>query len=450
MATIAIPIEIKARELDGKIWLAAALARAGHKVALGHNGHMRNILFEEIKPDIYITKDMSKGGGFDELFPKIQNSGGSVVVLNAEGGMARSIEDWFEIQVWEELLEHVDGIFAWGEMHDEVIRQNTMFPHERIYVTGNPRFDLLHPELNGFYADQAADIQRKFGDYVLFNSNFANVNPFDEELLKKTLAERDIEIDERKLNYNSALFEEFLLMIHELNDHIEQDIIVRPHPGENFDTHRSEFEDTAGVHVEHDGDVRPWILGSEAVLHNNCTTGIESALLNTLPIVFKPELGVQPPDEFSLPNYVSSSAETVEDIVRYIERSNNSEYRMSDEQKSKLQQKMANVTELAAPKMVEAIEELVKDRTELSYPSLSFEQKVKSVIKKYPVALHIQKLRGREKRDTGKKKQKIPELTIEEVKSKLDRLSVATDQIEIDRVTWFDSVFWIDGSSKTN
>jgi surface carbohydrate biosynthesis protein len=445
MATIALPIEIKAREFHGKLWLAAKLAEAGHRVALGDKGHLRRILFEEVRPDLYISKTMNKGGGVHQRFSKIQECGGAVAVLDAEGVINGSKDYWFETRVWEELLEYVDGIFAWGEMHVEAIQEGTTFPSENVYLTGNPRFDLLRPELREFYTEQVTEIEERFGDYVLFNSNFGLVNPYSETDQQEVRAERDIEIDERKFEYQSALFDAFLSMIVELNERIEQDVVVRPHPAENHETYHSEFDDVAGIHVEQSGDVRPWILGSSAVLHNDCTTGIESALLNKQVIAFEPDVGVPRPDETSLPNQISSSAATVDEVVQHID--SDGEYGMTDEQISKLQYKLANVTELAAPRMVETVEELTQDSTDTSYPSLSFERQVKSAVKKQPVAPHIQRLRGHDGGRTGKRKQKIPEITLEEVESNLAKLNVKMNQIEVDRVTYIDDVYWIDGSS---
>ena len=41
---------------------------------------------------------------------------------------------------------------------------------------GNPRFDLLRPELRGLYDDEVAKLRTRFGRFILINGNFANVN----------------------------------------------------------------------------------------------------------------------------------------------------------------------------------------------------------------------------------------------------------------------------------
>jgi surface carbohydrate biosynthesis protein len=47
-----------------------------------------------------------------------------------------------------------------------------------IHLTGNPRGDLLRPELRGFYARDIESIRREYGDFILMNTNFKPVNAF--------------------------------------------------------------------------------------------------------------------------------------------------------------------------------------------------------------------------------------------------------------------------------
>jgi surface carbohydrate biosynthesis protein len=193
MSVIGIPIEIKAREFHGKLWLAAKLARAGHKVALGDKSHLRATLFEEVKPDIYISKSMCKGGGTEKIFEQLKQYGASVTVLDSEGGLGSSKNKWLEMRVTEELLEYVDAIFAWGEIQASALEETTYSP-ENIHVTGNPRFDLLRPELREFYSEQAKKLKEEFGNYILINTNFGVTNSYSEENINQVFDEREIRV----------------------------------------------------------------------------------------------------------------------------------------------------------------------------------------------------------------------------------------------------------------
>lgn len=447
MAVVAIPIEIKVREFYGKLFLAAKLARAGHKVALGDKVHLNNILAEEVEPDVYISKSMVSGDGTKAFFRDIRQAGGLVTVLDAEGGLGSSQEDWLDVRVSRDLLEYVDGVFAWGETQFRALQNGTSFSEEDIHLTGNPRFDLLLPELRGIYSAPAEQISEEFGDYILVNTNFGLSNPYSEAHLEQSLEQRDIQFDEQKLKYRSSVFEEFLTMIPELHQNIRQNVVVRPHPGENHETYLEMYRDKPGLSVEHSGDVRNWITGADAVVHNGCTTGIESALLNKAVVAYEPQLDVDPPEDFSLPNHVSKSVSTVDELIQRIDESTaGDEYRLSDTQASTLETWIENVDKPASPRIVNAIDELAEEDFNTDYPEMSWMERIKSFVKKQPIAPYIQRARGQSERRSGKRKQKIPDLTLNEVESVLADLNLETDQLETSQVTYIDSVFWIDGS----
>jgi hypothetical protein len=56
-------------------------------------------------------------------------------------------------------------------------------------------------------------------------------------------------------------------------------IVIRPHPSENFETWRTETMSLPNVFVVHEGDVIPWLLAASASIHNGCTTGLQASLL---------------------------------------------------------------------------------------------------------------------------------------------------------------------------
>jgi len=94
-------------------------------------------------------------------------------------------------------------------------------------------------------------------------------------------------------------------------------IIVRPHPSEN---HASWEAVTAGldnVDVIYEGTVIPWLIAADVMIHNGCTTAIESFFLETPAIAFRPV--VKQGYEFELPNEVSIQARTQRDVVEAID-----------------------------------------------------------------------------------------------------------------------------------
>ena len=54
----------------------------------------------------------------------------------------------------------------------------TFRPDMPIHVTGNPRSDMLRPELRSFYEPEAEEIRKTYGNFILVNTNFNHVNAF--------------------------------------------------------------------------------------------------------------------------------------------------------------------------------------------------------------------------------------------------------------------------------
>ena len=59
----------------------------------------------------------------------------------------------------------------------------------------------------------------------------------------------------------------------------ETNFVVRPHPSDDRQTFVNAFEGLKNVHVISEGSVIPWLIASKFVIHNECTTAIESYLL---------------------------------------------------------------------------------------------------------------------------------------------------------------------------
>ncbi len=57
-------------------------------------------------------------------------------------------------------------------------------------------------------------------------------------------------------------------------------IIVRPHPSENHEKWCEVLPEHEKVIVKHEGNVLPWLMAAQVVIHNSCTTGIEAICWN--------------------------------------------------------------------------------------------------------------------------------------------------------------------------
>ncbi|MDL0132506.1 surface carbohydrate biosynthesis protein [Halobacterium salinarum] len=410
---IALPIETKVREFRGKLWLALNLVENGHEVVIGNISSINNGL-DTIEPHIYFGDSAYYRPNREELYRQIQESGGTVIVIDTEGGVFRSAEA-YKKRLSPKILRYVDYFFAWGERPAEIARQASGLQDERVRVTGNPRFDLLQPDLREIYRTSSNNYRNRYGKYILVNTNFTYTNPFDKGNIETE--------DDDKIAYQEDLWKQFTNAIESLaNDISDYNYIIRPHPSEDHDWYRNEFRPYDNVFVRYEGDVRSWIYEAIAVIHNSCTTGIESALMNTPVFSYRP---VQNQDyDLELPNIVSAEVTEYSKLQERILQTSVEEsgYEMREDQKERLQQYFDNVDK----RSVEQITSVIETQNDLAQSSVEFPSKVpsKQLVKRVSTALiGIQTteeiLQRLTHRDYSYMRQKFPGLSIEEVREEI-------------------------------
>jgi len=348
--TVTIPIETKTREFDGKLWLGLNLVDQGKTAVLGPAGEIKQTL-DVTQPNIHITKD--PGDGKLNFFDQLREAGISICGLDTEGAVFDSMAHFAAGK--SKFLDHIDAFCAWGEKPAEAVRQE-FADTDKIHVTGNPRFD-LQPYLRPIYHDRSSSINNQYGDYILINCNFGIANPHQ----GTNRVVRTLEQGRRSFIHRIFhLFNEATYHLHSEFPGIN--IIVRPHPSESNATYEAAFSEYDHIHVEDTGDVRNWIAGANVVLHHDCTTGIESALMGTPVVSYRP---IQNEEyEARLPQIVSYEASSREELTALIPDSLESDgvYEMDAEQTYKLKQYFHNVDVSAAELICDVIDSLETDR----------------------------------------------------------------------------------------
>ena len=197
----------------------------------------------------------------------------------------------------------------WGRTQAEAGEHHAL-DTTSLTVTGNPRFDLCRPAYRSVYDTAAARHRDRHGPYVLFNMNFGKANPHDFVSQQRLFRRNNKSVDTAEFGYISLLWHEMLAAIHHLAMHTDLRVVVRPHPSEDHAVYERLFAAQPTVETAHEGDVRPWIVGATAVVHNGCTTGIESALLGTPTFAYQPVTDER--FDSALPNTVSQSVRSRE------------------------------------------------------------------------------------------------------------------------------------------
>jgi surface carbohydrate biosynthesis protein len=436
-----VPIEVKVRELEAKVLFSATAVKHGYNVLLGSMGGIKKNI-KNYPNGVYVSKDMYDVRSND--FKKIKEMGHKIVSWDEEGLIYINENIFLQQRFSENSLRYIDRIFTWGKNQKQLILSKVPNINEKIINVGNPRIDILKKEYRDIFKDKVKKIYDKYGEFILINSNFGfgnHVNGIDyiKDIIKKH-TEKYNEIDDNFYNeyykYNKKMFEQFKEDLKKLSNSLNQiNFILRPHPSENFNSWKQLFSDFTNVKVVHKGNVVPWIMASELVIHNSCTTGIESVLLNKPTISYMPiqseEFDIFLPNEISQKTFNLNELINLIDKIIYSENNNN----LNDYQKSILEKYIFNYNEeLSSEKIIEVINQIDIEQDNNNFKNIIkyinrnyfniFRYKFKDMIKQILEKAHIKEWIFE---SDIYSKQKFGELTKNEIISILNRLKQNSD-----------------------
>jgi surface carbohydrate biosynthesis protein len=326
-----IPIETKVRELDAKTFLACSAAEAGFRAILGEQASLLRRL-ALIPSGFYLDKSVARRKVAS--FRRLRAMGFRVLACCEEGLVYRDREAYLNERVAPEAFRQVERMFSWGAVQFSDISSAMPGAESRLCNTGNPRFDLLRPELRSLYQPAADALRKQLGAYLLINTNFGRYNHYyGQAKLKRILLDRGLlSREEEKSFYDGwvsfigEVFDSFAGMLPRLaKAYPDHTIVLRPHPSENREVWRRIAANLPNVRVLSEGQVIPWILGAELSIHNSCTTGLEAALLGKPVFTYRP-VKSEIYDSF-LPNRVSVEADSPTALIDAVAVALNGSYR---------------------------------------------------------------------------------------------------------------------------
>ncbi|MCK5545571.1 MAG: hypothetical protein KAI35_10160 [Desulfobulbaceae bacterium] len=317
---IFIPVETKVREFHAKILLSCYAAEAGFSVILGMQTELLRMV--KFQPrGVYVEKGVAP-----QKIPGtrlLKGLGNKVVAWCEEGLIIVDQETYARDRVSSEVFSMLDLFFAWGKVNAGAIRQKMGSEADKVVITGNPRFDLLREPHSGVFSSDAQKLKRKHGRFLLINTNFGLFNNFFgpdyfiEKVMRPYGRIRDANHEKFLKDWVShvgMVYEKFIDLMPVLSRNFPgHKIVLRPHPSENHDNWKKEVRGLANVEVIHKGSVIPWILASDVLVHNSCTTGVEAHVLGKPVVAYRPVRSDL--FEFELPSVVSIPAFTANETV---------------------------------------------------------------------------------------------------------------------------------------
>jgi len=319
-----IPIETIVRELQSKVLLSCVAAEKGFQVMIGDALFLRQNL-PWFPAGIFLDKSISPSRA--KRFQHFQKLGYRVSAWCEEGLTLIDPDEYLRRKINPEALQRTDYFFAWGRNQADLVRNACPQHNGRVIETGNPRMDLLNRDLRKVFLKDAEKLKKRFGDFIQINLNFSLCNhkkgegAYIAELKKagKIRTRSDEAFSLGWVAHKSRLFGYFKEAIPEISRAFpDRMIIVRPHPSENHDTWKKETEGLNNVHVLHEGPVAPWLMAADVVIHNGCTTGLETFMLERPVIAYQPV--VSDTYDAHLPNRVSDQVYSLETLIQGIRR----------------------------------------------------------------------------------------------------------------------------------
>ena len=291
-STLIIPVENQVRELDAKLLLSCVAAERGFPVILGSRAFVH---FEvaSLPRGVYLAKSMRSLS--NSMFRILRLLGHEIVAWEEEALVHPPPDTYFTVRMSPTTIRNVSHIFAWGQENADLLQQYPQLPSNMpIHITGNPRGDILRPEMRPYFDAEVERLRKLYGNFILINTNFTEVNPFIPHVglfvpskdgqKKSRRGQAGIgmsrEFADGLWDHKQAILEDFKQLIPALEQAFpDLTIVVRPHPSENFKVYNEIAAKCRRVKVINEGNVIPWLLAAKTMVHNGCTTGLEAYAL---------------------------------------------------------------------------------------------------------------------------------------------------------------------------
>ncbi|MBI9080391.1 MAG: hypothetical protein JEY79_11705 [Pseudodesulfovibrio sp.] len=430
----AFQIEITIRELDGVLYQALHLASHGLPTLLGDR-MVNEYVMSSQAPLIYFDSDQQK-----LINTTVLNNNGIVLNLNSEG--QGFVDDPFEMQKnFAKVVDSVSNICVWGQKQQEIL--SSLVPKERIkdlVITGYPSFDLTFPRFTPFFRNNK--ITRDHGDdYILINTSFGMFNhemglDYYLKMLSKMKEWEIYGTPEYRalLNRRSSHQERTALALIDLAKKLARayptrHIIIRPHPAENGLYYSSKLSEYSNIYIIKNGSAREWIATASAVIHHDCTTGLEAMLMGKQVLQYEPYEGTE--GAATLMTQIGLRATTPSEALEYL-RQGTMPKNIKQEFVDRLTPYLANLEINSSKTIADLASSFSQDKETWLPEPLGLWGNIKCW-RKYISKLIRARQPGRNGRKVRYALNKFPRLRREEVVLKLDKLrSIEPELPEVD------------------
>ena len=321
-------LEVKKRELDSRLYFAVKAAERGFSTVISKKTYLNNRV-DLMKTGILLDKSL----GPKHLKPilKFKKAGHRICSFDEEGLLFYNPETLCKHRMATDCLNEIDYFFCWGENDRNAILKYCSLDPNKVVKTGNCRIDVLKGRMKNVLSEDAKKIKEKYGKFILCNTNFSYVNyqsPREDidTIIEsyKILGKRDdktLEIDKKKLNVQmetrKKLLEFFKIFSKRFPD---KKILIRAHQSENVEYWKKYLKSYNNIILvkDHSTSAASWMLASDLNISTNCTTGVESKILNTITFNYLPVK--EDISFYNLPNKINKNIFSNEELLSELEK----------------------------------------------------------------------------------------------------------------------------------
>ncbi len=416
MKTLILPVDIKSRELDARLLHAAFALQAGWRVITGSKTLINRAIWR-LPRGVYLFSTLAPGRLL--LARCLKAMGWPSQGWDEEGLIYGDPEIYRRQRLSSRTMALVDRLYAWGEASAADMRIVARKAGKDVEVAGNPRLDLLRPELRPLLEPEARRLRELHGDFILFTTNLSWANPHvippEQADLHTDSPPPGREGPWSYLQYQKRMLAAFLEAVPAVAAAFpELKVIVRPHPVESVETWQEALRGCPNAEVIRAGAVLPWTLAARVLVHSNSTTGLEARLLDRQPVAFVPF--ESPRHESPLPNGVSHRARSTEALIAVIRDVLEGRAAFTDEQERMLHHHLHLPEDgLCTPRFVADAEVLWQTRPRF-HPAAP-------LVRAYLALRHASKaLRSRHARDIHRRNI-FPDTSAEEIRTRLHEIA---------------------------
>ncbi len=417
MKTLILPVDVKSREFDARLLHAAFALEAGWQVILGSKTLVNRAMWR-LPRGVYLFSTVGRSRIRNARW--LRRMGFASQGWDEEGLVYGDRALYRRQRLYAPTMALIDQLFAWGEESARDMRLVAREAGRDVEVAGNPRLDLLRPELRALHEEGARRLRERYGRFILVTTNLSWANPHvippEQQDLHGEKPPPGREGEFSYLQYQKRMLEAFMQVVPAIaRTFPDLALIIRPHPVERVETWHRLAQEFPNVHVVREGPVLDWTLASEALIHSNSTTGLEARLLGRHPVAYVPF--ESPRHESPLPNGVSLRAHDEAELLQTLQDVLEDRAEVPAQAQEMLARHVHLPDGLCTPRFVRRAEELL-DRLERPAPS--------SLSTRGFLALRElrKKLRRGHRRDIHRRNI-FPDTPLQEVTDRFDRLAAA-------------------------